>query len=526
MSVQLQADRPRQVAFYIRVSTERQARVEEGSLKNQEQMLQAELERRNGQRKGWGAFLDTYVDEGVSGKTTNRPAFQRLMGDIERGRVNTVLFTELSRLSRSLKDFLNIFEFTQRHGCDLVCLKTEIDTTSPYQGLVTKILVVFSEFEREMTSRRTALHAYERGKRGLAGGGQTLLGYRRDRRHKGRLLVEEGEAEVVRAIYTTYLEEQSIRRTTERIRALYEGQSPRLKRLHRSKVHGVLTRRAYLGIREIRGPDSGKVEEVPAAWPPLIEEPLFRQVQEILQANKDHFHRRGGRRYTYLLSGLLRCGACGEKLQGKSAWSNADRRHRYYAHRSACPQGGLGRIDAEVAQGLVLSWLRELAENGERFRTLEAQGRVRLGREIASLRETAGHLVAVQANIRNQVEARIGELTRARAEAVRDSIEKSIIRLQEKAKETEERLALVHHSISELENLIFETGNLYSRCRSRIQEVLEKAGNELKTGLKSLLSSQILEEKGIKVALAGVTQKGPISAVSRLAPPERLELPT
>ncbi len=52
-------DQQRKVAFYIRVSTERQAKVEEGSLKNQEQMLRAELERRNLQHKGWGAFVET-----------------------------------------------------------------------------------------------------------------------------------------------------------------------------------------------------------------------------------------------------------------------------------------------------------------------------------------------------------------------------------------------------------------------------------------------------------------------------------
>ena len=70
-------------------------------------------------------------------------------------RIDTVMFTELSRLSRSLNNFLNIFEFAQRHSWDLVCLKTEIDTTFPYQSLVTKILMVFAEFEREITSRRT-----------------------------------------------------------------------------------------------------------------------------------------------------------------------------------------------------------------------------------------------------------------------------------------------------------------------------------------------------------------------------------
>ena len=48
----------RKVAFYIRVSTERWAEVEEGSLKNQDQMLHTELERRALQPKSWGAFVE------------------------------------------------------------------------------------------------------------------------------------------------------------------------------------------------------------------------------------------------------------------------------------------------------------------------------------------------------------------------------------------------------------------------------------------------------------------------------------
>lgn len=91
-----------------------------------------------------------------------------MLKDIEIGQINTVMFTELSRLSRSLKDFLSIFEFAQAHDCDLICLKTDIDTTSPYKNLITKILMVFAEFEREMTSQRTSSNAYERIKRGLA----------------------------------------------------------------------------------------------------------------------------------------------------------------------------------------------------------------------------------------------------------------------------------------------------------------------------------------------------------------------
>jgi DNA invertase Pin-like site-specific DNA recombinase len=210
--------------------------------------------------------------------------------DIEIGRIDTVMFTELSRLSRSLKDFLNIFEFVRRHNCDLICLKTNIDTTSPYQELVTKILMVFAEFEREMTSRRTSLNTYERSKWDLANGGLTILGYRRDQKRKGYLIVDEKESEVVQAIFKTYIKERSIRRTTDMIRECYEGLTPKLKKIAPSKVYGILTNKAYIGIRVINKRDKAEYEEVKAVWEPIIEKELFQKAQTILQENRDRYH--------------------------------------------------------------------------------------------------------------------------------------------------------------------------------------------------------------------------------------------
>lgn len=134
-------------------------------------------------------------------------------------------------------------------------LKTNIDTTSPYQYLVTKILMVFAEFEREMTSRRTSLNAYERSKRGLANGGLTILGCRRDQKRKGYLIVDEKESEVFQTIFKTYIKERSIHRTTDMIRERYEGLTPKLKKTALSKVYGILTNKAYIGIRGINKRD-------------------------------------------------------------------------------------------------------------------------------------------------------------------------------------------------------------------------------------------------------------------------------
>lgn len=132
------------------------------------------------------------------------------------------------------------------------------------------------------------------------------------------------------------------------------GLTSKLKKIAISRIYGILTNKAYIGIREINKRDKTECEELQAGWKPIIEKELFRKAQTILQENKDRFQSRGSQRYTYLLSGLLRCGQCGELLQGKSAYSRTSKKYYYYSHRSTCPKRGLNRVDAEITQGLVL----------------------------------------------------------------------------------------------------------------------------------------------------------------------------
>jgi hypothetical protein len=228
---------------------------------------------------------------------------------------------------------------------------------------------------------------------------------------------------------------------------------------------------------------------VSAAWEPVIEEKLFQAAQAILQANKDRYHRRGPQRYLYLLSGLLACGKCGEKLQGKSAYSSRGKRHRYYSHRTTCSKGGLPRIHAEVAQGLVLGWLHDIAGNGQRFRELQAQGRERLGRQIAELQQSLKGLESEGAALKEQVELRIQELTRTKAEAVRDSIERSIVDLGQRQKEIEEKRLLADHAVCELESLVQDDGDLFSAYSRRIRKVLDGPTEQLKAALQGLIAN-------------------------------------
>ncbi|MCD6412864.1 MAG: recombinase family protein [Elusimicrobia bacterium] len=516
-------DSNRKIGFYIRVSTERQAKVEEGSLKNQKQMLLAELNKRNLQNKNWGKLIEIYVDEGISGKDINRPAFQKMLKDIEIGKIDTIMFTELSRFSRSLKDFLNIFEFTQKYNCDLICLKTDIDTTSPYKNLITKILMVFGEFEREMTSQRTSINAYERSKRGLANGGFTPLGYKRDKNKKGYLHIDEKEAAIVREIFKTYIKEKSIQKTMEAIKSKYEGLNSRLKKITKSRIYSILTNKAYIGIREIYKKDKSKYEEVKAVWNGIIDEKLFRQAENLLKANKERLHWRNSGRFNYLLSGLIMCGKCGEKLQGKCAYSRINKKHYYYSHKNTCKNGGLSGIDAEVTHKLVFDWLDEISNNGEKFNQLKTEGKIRIKRRIDFLNKTLDKLKTEKKSLVNEIEARLNELTNTKSEIVKKTIEESIIKLDQAKKEIEDKHVYIKYEIERLEKLIQDDNDLFREYSDRIKTVFRPPTNKTKNKLKEVISYIKLDERNVKIALSPVNLNEPVRALFGFSPRAGLE---
>ena len=90
--------------------------------------------------------------------------------------------------------------------------------------------------------------------------------------------------------------------------------------------------------------------------------------------------------------------------------------------------------------------------------------------------------------LRNRIEKRIQELTKTKSEVVRDSVEKSIVDMEEKKKELEEKRLFVNHTISELETLMIEDAGLYTEYRNRIKHAINKGRNQLKNVLQGLLS--------------------------------------
>lgn len=166
----------KKIALYIRVSTEEQARIQDGSLVSQRNRLEEFVEGQNRRDHNWGHIVDVYVDEGRSAKDLKRPEFQRLLNDVRHGRINLILSTELSRMSRSIRDFCDIWDLFKKHQTNFITLREQFDTTTAAGEMMVFNLINFAQFERKQTAERISANWVSRAKRGLWNGGSIPLG--------------------------------------------------------------------------------------------------------------------------------------------------------------------------------------------------------------------------------------------------------------------------------------------------------------------------------------------------------------
>ncbi len=183
---------------------------EEGSLVSHPQRIKNFINMKNNTEKNWGKVIETYTDKDYSGKNLNRPAFQKMCRDIVLGKVNAVIVTELSRLSRSVKDFCQFWDFLKEHKVKFFSLKENFDTSTAMGELMVIQAISFAQFERQTTVERIKHGVHARAERGLSNGGQRMLGYDLHPEKKCHLKVNEEEKPIVQMIFKKLLELGSI----------------------------------------------------------------------------------------------------------------------------------------------------------------------------------------------------------------------------------------------------------------------------------------------------------------------------
>lgn len=136
-----------QLIGYARVSTDEQAMYGYG-LDAQETKLREHARRA-------GADMIVMRDEGISGKTLERPALMRALSKIAAGEADGLVVAKLDRLTRSVIDFAMLLEWFTVAGALLVALDFDLDTATPAGRLVATIMSGVAEWERGIIAQRT-----------------------------------------------------------------------------------------------------------------------------------------------------------------------------------------------------------------------------------------------------------------------------------------------------------------------------------------------------------------------------------
>ena len=366
------------IGCYIRVSTEEQAQNLEGSIRNQEDRLKAHVDFKNSQG-AFGEIIEIFIDRARSGKDTNRPELQRLLRFIREGKINFVMATELSRISRSIKDFAEIWDLMQSHGCGFQSLRENFDTTTAAGELVLFSMANLAQFERRQVSERVSLNMNARAKRGLYNGGVVPFGYSLITDKPGYLNVNNDHAEIVRACFKAFLKEESLSQAAKWLnengykmeRFTRGGGKFRLDYFTVDNLHHILRNKAYIGVRSFK--DKGNEVDVKAVWKPIITKAVFDRVQKMLTQNKSRKKSHSPKRHPYLLSGITFCEVCGDHLSGKSAHGK-NKKIPYYEHswrtkrgstlsQSSFECGNHRRFLANKLEGIVLKEVENLIQS-------------------------------------------------------------------------------------------------------------------------------------------------------------------
>jgi site-specific DNA recombinase len=347
-------------AVYTRKSTEEGLDKEFNSLDAQREAATAYIASQR--HEGWVCLPQRYDDGGFTGGNMDRPALQRLLADIGAGKIDCVTVYKVDRMSRSLLDFAKMMEVFQQHNVAFVSVTQHFNTATSMGRLILNVLLSFAQFEREIISERTRDKIAAARRKGKWSGGHPVLGYDVDPR-TFKLVVNEPEAERVRAIFALYLRHGTLAAAVVKLSQLgwtnkrwvtRRGHERGGKLFTKASLHKLLTNVAYAG--QVRY----KTEVHPGEHAKLIEEPLWQRVQASLQQNRQGAlipkHGHSGA----TLKGLLHCAVCGHRMIHTHALKNGSR-YRYYLCRGDNGHADHRYVPAPPLEGHVVEQVRAVA---------------------------------------------------------------------------------------------------------------------------------------------------------------------
>jgi DNA invertase Pin-like site-specific DNA recombinase len=285
-------------AIYLRLSNDDSANAESNSISNQRDLLSRYAAEHN-----YG-ICGEYVDDGYSGLTFKRPAFIRMIADIDAGNVDAVLVKDLSRLGRNNAMVSYYAEiFFPEHDVRLIAVNDGIDTGTGYNAMLQFKSVINEMYVRE-TAKKIKSAKRAMALRGERTGGPAPYGYMKRPDNKNKLIINPDTVETVRDCFRYAEQGFGLRKIG------------RYTHLPNTSIFHMLQNRTYVGdtvnrkyaVGRYRPTDEADRVIARGTHEAIIDEKTFLRVQEMMKPKP-----RAPRSVTPLFSGILICGSCGAR---------------------------------------------------------------------------------------------------------------------------------------------------------------------------------------------------------------------
>lgn len=317
--VQVKVMKTKKIALYTRVSTGYQ--VDKDSLQFQQQELTAYCKHI---LHADMSTIEVYEDAGHSGKNTRRPAFERMMKEVKTGMISHVIVYKIDRISRNLVDFSIMYDEFKYNRVTFISLNEQFDTSSAIGEAVLKIILVFAELERKLTSERVKDIMINRAVEGKWNGARVPYGWDWNESLQWPTHSEK-EAPYARAMYDMYLKVKSAGKIRDYNNAHGiptkrggEWTSKTVSDLLRNPMNRGDYRYNYRESARGRKKPQEEVIYVKGVFEPLVAPEVWDEVNRIMDSNREK-QNRGGlhpiEMHCNIFAGLIRCADCGSGYQ-------------------------------------------------------------------------------------------------------------------------------------------------------------------------------------------------------------------
>jgi len=340
-------------------------------------------------------LVDSYEDDDFTGQNFERDGFERLLNDMETGRINMVITKDLSRLGRDhIETGFYVEKYFPLNKIRYVAITDNVDTfADSMENDMTPFKLMMNDFYSKDISKKIRATFDTKRRNGVSISGFSPYGYKIET--KGSFVVDEPAAVIVRRIFATYCEGStyvSIAKMLDDEGVLppilhkkqttrYSGGKPnQTGRWNGSTIRKILTDKTYIGcmVQKKSRKISYKVDKyevlkkdqwivVPDMHEPIVTQEVFDMAQALVGKNNTKYTKNakpeGSPYYQHTLAGLIYCGECGGKMTfDRNKNSTAFNVLCYGYKKKTCTTGRFFIAETELEE-FVLSELKRLFKN-------------------------------------------------------------------------------------------------------------------------------------------------------------------